>query len=146
MGEETTQFATRYSAAVNPWMLRRAGEVADGVHVHPIGEPGYLRRHVVPNVLAGARSVGRDAGAIDLIVPVMTIVALSALWEILESWVAQLVSPELGAAYLGAQGDVWDAQKDMTAAFCGALLWLGLSIWARRRSARTTAEPVGTSA
>jgi len=61
-------------AAVNPWMLRMAGEVADGVHVHPIGEPGYLRRHVVPNVLAGARSVGRDAGAIDLIVPVMTIV------------------------------------------------------------------------
>lgn len=61
-------------AAVNPWMLRMAGEVADGVHVHPIGEPGYLRRHVVPNVLAGARSVGRDADAIDLIVPVMTIV------------------------------------------------------------------------
>ncbi len=33
-------------AAVNPWMLRMAGEVADGVHVHPIGEPGYLARHV----------------------------------------------------------------------------------------------------
>jgi alkanesulfonate monooxygenase SsuD/methylene tetrahydromethanopterin reductase-like flavin-dependent oxidoreductase (luciferase family) len=26
-------------AAVNPWMLRMAGEVADGVHVHPLGEP-----------------------------------------------------------------------------------------------------------
>ena len=37
-------------AAVNPWMLRMAGEVADGVHVHPIGEAGYLRRHVVPHV------------------------------------------------------------------------------------------------
>ena len=24
-------------AAVNPWMLRMAGEVADGVHIHPIG-------------------------------------------------------------------------------------------------------------
>ena len=35
-------------AAVNPWMLRMAGEVADGVHIHPIGEPGYLRRHVLP--------------------------------------------------------------------------------------------------
>ena len=33
-------------AAVNPWMLRMAGEVADGVHVHPLGEPGYIARHV----------------------------------------------------------------------------------------------------
>ena len=30
-------------AAVNPWMLRMAGEVADGVHVHPLGEPGLYR-------------------------------------------------------------------------------------------------------
>ena len=29
-------------AAVNPWMLRMAGEVADGVHIHPLGEPGYF--------------------------------------------------------------------------------------------------------
>ena len=78
--------------------------------------------------------------------PVTTIVALSGLWEILESWVAQIVSPELGAAYLGSQGDIWDAQKDMAAAFYGALLWLALSMWVHRRSAqrhaRTAAQPV----
>ena len=45
-------------AAVNPWMLRMAGEVADGVHVHPIGEPGYLQRHVLPNVARGAGEMG----------------------------------------------------------------------------------------
>jgi putative membrane protein len=67
--------------------------------------------------------------------PVMTIVGLSGLWEILESWVAQIVSPELGAAYLGSQGDIWDAQKDMAAALYGALLWIALSMWARRRNA-----------
>lgn len=61
-------------AAVNPWMLRMAGEVADGVHVHPIGEPGYLQRHVVPNVAAGALAAGRSPTDIALIVPVMTIV------------------------------------------------------------------------
>lgn len=60
-------------AAVNPWMLRMAGEVADGVHVHPIAEPGYLRRTVVPNVAEGAARAGRDASAVDLLVPVMTI-------------------------------------------------------------------------
>lgn len=61
-------------AAVNPWMLRMAGEVADGVHVHPIGEPGYLARHVVPRVREGAQSVGRSVDDVALIVPVMTIV------------------------------------------------------------------------
>jgi probable F420-dependent oxidoreductase len=61
-------------AAVNPWMLRMAGEVADGVHVHPLGEPGYIARHVVPNVAEGAAKSGRSASDIAVIVPVMTIV------------------------------------------------------------------------
>ncbi len=61
-------------AAVNPWMLRMAGEVADGVHVHPLGEPGYLSRHVVPNVAEGAAKAGRRPSDIAMIVPVMTIV------------------------------------------------------------------------
>jgi alkanesulfonate monooxygenase SsuD/methylene tetrahydromethanopterin reductase-like flavin-dependent oxidoreductase (luciferase family) len=61
-------------AAVNPWMLRMAGEVADGVHVHPIGEPGYLERHVVPGIAAGAARAGRDPDDIAVIVPVTTVV------------------------------------------------------------------------
>ena len=61
-------------AAVNPWMLRMAGEVADGVHIHPIGEPGYLRRHALPQIARGAEAVGRDPGDVALIVPVTTIV------------------------------------------------------------------------
>jgi probable F420-dependent oxidoreductase len=61
-------------AAVNPWMLRMAGEVADGVHVHPIGEPGYLARHVLPNVARGANETGRDPADVSIIVPVSIIV------------------------------------------------------------------------
>ncbi len=61
-------------AAVNPWMLRMAGEVADGVHVHPIGEPGYIARHVMPNVAEGAQKAGRSPSDVAIIVPVMTIV------------------------------------------------------------------------
>jgi probable F420-dependent oxidoreductase len=61
-------------AAVNPWMLRMAGEVADGLHVHPIGEPGYLSRHVLPKVADGAGKTGRSLSDIAIIVPVMTIV------------------------------------------------------------------------
>jgi putative membrane protein len=54
----------------------------------------------------------------------MTPLGLSGLWEVIESWVARVVSPELGDAYLGSQGDVWDAQKDMAAAMIGSLLCL----------------------
>jgi len=61
-------------AAVNPWMLRMAGEVADGVHVHPLGEPGYITRHVVPSIAQGAAKAGRSASDVAVIVPVMTMV------------------------------------------------------------------------
>ncbi len=61
-------------AAVNPWMLRMAGEVADGVHVHPLGEPGYLVRHVLPNVAIGAELGERSTDDIAIIVPVNLIV------------------------------------------------------------------------
>ena len=61
-------------AGVNPWMLRMAGEVADGVHVHPIGEPGYLARHVVPGLADGAARAGRDVSELTVIVPVLTVV------------------------------------------------------------------------
>src|SRR5829696_2680522 len=61
-------------AAVNPWMLRMAGEVADGVHVHPLGEPGYIARHVVPNIAEGVAKSGRSVSDVPVIVPVMTIV------------------------------------------------------------------------
>src|SRR3954454_22837179 len=50
-------------AAVSPWMLRMAGKVADGVHVHPLNTPRYLRETVVPSV-----------GDVELAVPVFTAV------------------------------------------------------------------------
>lgn len=58
---------------------------------------------------------------------VVALSALSSFFEIVEAVVAQVVRPDLGAAYLGTQGDMWDAQKDMGAAFIGAVvaaLWL----------------------
>jgi len=58
----------------------------------------------------------------------MTIVGLGGLWEILEFWVARIASPELGPAFLGAQGDLWDAQKDMAATLYGALIGLAIMI------------------
>lgn len=48
--------------------------------------------------------------------------ATSALFELFEWGAASVFGGDLGEAYLGSQGDVWDAQKDMALAACGALL------------------------
>lgn len=64
--------------------------------------------------------------------PFTIVLAASSLFEKLEFIVAQIVSPELGTAYLGTQGDVWDAQKDMTLAMLGALLCLLIMLVAQR--------------
>jgi len=54
--------------------------------------------------------------------PLDVVLALSAMYEIMESWFAKIVSPGLGDAWLGTQGDIWDSQNDMTAALTGAIL------------------------
>lgn len=63
-------------------------------------------------------------GALASYLAFVTPLGLSGLWEVVESWVARIVSPQLGDAYLGSQGDIWDAQKDMAAAVIGSLLCL----------------------
>lgn len=50
------------------------------------------------------------------------IVFISTLYELLEWLVAVLFHPELGMAFLGTQGDVWDAHKDTALAMTGALI------------------------
>jgi probable F420-dependent oxidoreductase len=59
-------------AAVSPWMLRMAGEVADGVHVHPLNTPTYLAETVVPQVAEGAKRAERDPADVELAVPIFT--------------------------------------------------------------------------
>ncbi|WP_455245464.1 DUF2238 domain-containing protein [Petrachloros mirabilis] len=72
--------------------------------------------------------------------PVAMILALSGLFEIIEAVVAVIVSPELGSLYLGTQGDEWDAQKDMAAAFGGSILG---SIFIRTTSRSQEPDPAG---
>lgn len=62
-----------YVAAVRPWSTRMAGEVADGIHVHPFHSMRYLQEVVLPNVEEGARSAGRDPSDIAVVCPVMAI-------------------------------------------------------------------------
>ncbi|MBD3790056.1 MAG: DUF2238 domain-containing protein [Campylobacterales bacterium] len=57
------------------------------------------------------------------------ILSISTLYEIIEWLAAVILHPELGIAFLGTQGDVWDAQKDTIAAFLGALINLFFYRW-----------------
>jgi putative membrane protein len=54
--------------------------------------------------------------------------AFSSLYEILEWAVARIVSPETGLAFLGTQGDVFDAQKDTALAAVGAAIAAALTL------------------
>jgi probable F420-dependent oxidoreductase len=56
-------------AAVGPWMLRMAGGVADGVHVHPLNNPIYVDQTVLPLLTEGAARAGRTRDALTVIVP-----------------------------------------------------------------------------
>ena len=66
--------------------------------------------------------------------PVVTVLAFSGFYEVIEAIVAEIVSPELGDAYLGTQGDGWDAEKDMFLAFAGACMAMTMMWLYNRRS------------
>ncbi len=54
--------------------------------------------------------------------PVFTIATIAMSYELVEWIYAASAAPEAGAAYLGSQGDIWDAQKDMLADTLGAIV------------------------
>src|SRR5690348_13568691 len=49
-----------FIAGVNQYMCRMAGEVCDGLHVHPFHTAKYLREYVHPAVEEGLRASGRS--------------------------------------------------------------------------------------
>jgi putative membrane protein len=62
--------------------------------------------------------------------PISCVATASLVYELLEWGAAVIVDPELGIAFVGAQGDAWDAQKDMALALGGSLLATGIG-WRR---------------
>ena len=54
--------------------------------------------------------------------PLDLAMSTSMIYELIEWGAAEMFGGELGQAYLGTQGDIWDAHKDMALASLGALL------------------------
>ena len=67
---------------------------------------------------------------------VFAIFTAAAGYEILEWIYAALSDPEAGAAFLGSQGDIWDAQKDMLADGLGSIVAVILFWGVEARSRR----------
>jgi putative membrane protein len=69
-------------------------------------------------------------GRMTYTIPITITRAFSAMYEVFEWWAAEIAGGELGVAYLGTQGDVWDAQRDMALAGFGAILAMAAAFYA----------------
>ncbi len=68
--------------------------------------------------------------------PLDLTMSTSMLFELIEWFVAEAFGGDLGVAYLGAQGDPWDAHKDMALASLGALAAMATTALLNSRSKR----------
>src|SRR6187551_1847826 len=66
--------------------------------------------------------IGNVRGFWGYFLPLDLTMSTSMLYELIEWGAAEYFGGDLGAAYLGTQGDIWDAHKDMALASLGALI------------------------
>ena len=90
----------------------RIGHIALGVF------PAFIIREVL------LRKTPLQRGGWLYFIIISIVLAVAAFWELLEWWVALLVASDVGTAFLGSQGDIWDAQWDMFLALLGAMVVL----------------------
>jgi putative membrane protein len=79
---------------------------------------GFLLLPSVVQILGVRASL---QGVWRFLLPVSFMMSCSELFEMIEWQAAEIFGGPLGQAYLGTQGDVWDAQKDSGLAMCGAI-------------------------
>lgn len=76
-------------------------------------------------------------GLVEYLLPALIVIFISDMYEIVEWITAVIVAPEQGIAYLGIQGDQWDAQKDMILGVIGVILALVAHVlWQRAHKNR----------
>ena len=91
---------------------------------------GFLLTMPVFEILR--KKVSRKVTAI-FIFACCVIVLTGVLYELMEWASAAIVAPETGTAFLGTQGDEWDAQKDMLLNFLGAVASVVFVPWVIRK-------------
>ncbi|BBM66693.1 membrane protein [Vibrio alfacsensis] len=96
----------------------RVAHFSIGLYAYPIAE-----------FLINKKKVGASFASWFALFAIMS---LSAGYEIIEWWYAALAGGDEGIAFLGSQGDIWDAQKDMLCDTMGAIVSLLLLTTQRR--------------
>ena len=81
-------------------MYDRVAHFAVGFYAFPLAE------YLIETKLVARKWIGYLAG-------LTFIMAVAASYEIFEWWYAVTYGGNAGVAFLGSQGDIWDAQKDM---------------------------------
>jgi putative membrane protein len=90
----------------------RIGHLVVGFYAYPMAE-FLLRKNYTNKVLASLFGL-------------FFIMSIAASYEIIEWAYAVIEGGNVGIEFLGSQGDIWDAQKDMLADTVGAIIALGL--------------------
>ncbi|HVY04532.1 MAG TPA: DUF2238 domain-containing protein [Burkholderiales bacterium] len=84
--------------------------------------------------------VARLKGFWGYFFPLDITMSTSMLYELIEWGAAVMFGGDLGQAYLGTQGDVWDAHKDMAMASLGALIAMVITACLNYRLQRDFAQ------
>ena len=83
----------------------------------------------------------RVSGRWRYYLPVECVLAMSSIYEMMEAYMATILSPERGEEFVGMQGDMWDSQEDMFVAGLGAVVSvLIIAYFVRRRRTRAALE------
>ena len=80
--------------------------------------------------------IGNVRGFWGYFLPLDLTMSTSMIYELIEWGAAVALGGDLGAAYLGTQGDIWDAHKDMSLASLGALIAMTITALINRRMQR----------
>ncbi|AKT41158.1 DUF2238 domain-containing protein [Chondromyces crocatus] len=83
---------------------------------------GFFPALIIREVLLRRTPLQRGGWLSFIVVSIA--LAIGAFWELLEWWTTLVVAGDVGEAFLGSQGDVWDAQWDMFLALVGAIVSL----------------------
>jgi putative membrane protein len=83
---------------------------------------GFFPVFLIKEVLLRVTPLRRGGWFYFLVLSV--VMAIAAVYELIEWWSTYLVAGDVGQAFLGSQGDPWDAQWDMFLALVGAVAGL----------------------
>lgn len=76
--------------------------------------------------------------------PVEMILSLAGLFELVEWSIADVFFPAHGKNYVGTQGDIWDAQKDMVVAVLGSILISAVAWVLKKKMQEASAGEIGS--